>query len=75
MKKIYPRLKPTGIKWEGERIVGCQSTNHNACKGELWECKRCHKQVCWEEGSTDLFDYATTVGMMFKYWDRRIQLA
>ena len=38
------------------RIVGCQSTNHIDCKGELWECERCHKIICWEEGSTDLID-------------------
>lgn len=56
MKKIYPKLKPTKIKWEGNRIVGCQSTNHTSCEGELWECKRCHEIVCWEEGSTDLID-------------------
>lgn len=56
MKKMYSKLKPTKIKWEGNRIVGCQSTNHTSCKGELWECKRCHKVVCWEEGSVDLID-------------------
>lgn len=56
MKKMYPKLKPTQLKWAGNRIVGCQSTNHNSCKGELWECKRCRKVVCWEEGSTDLID-------------------
>ncbi len=56
MKKMYPKLKPTKIKWEGNRIVGCQSANHASCKGELWECKRCHKVVCWEEGSVDLID-------------------
>ena len=39
------------------RIFGCESTNHIVCKGELWECERCHKKVCWEEGSaTDLVD-------------------
>jgi len=38
------------------RIAGCQSTNHTSCKGELWECERCHKKVCWEEGSTDLVE-------------------
>ncbi len=42
------------VKWIGDRIVGCQSTNHTACRGELWECERCHKIICWEEGSTDL---------------------
>lgn len=38
------------------RIDGCQSTNHSVCKGDLWECERCHKMICWEEGSTDLID-------------------
>ena len=56
MKKMYPKLKPTKIKWEGDRIVGCQSTKHTSCKGELWKCERCHKITCWEEGSTDLVD-------------------
>jgi len=53
MKKMYPKFKPTRIKWDGDRIVGCQSTNHSVCKGELWECERCHKIVCWEEGYAD----------------------
>ncbi|MEW6085597.1 MAG: hypothetical protein AB1607_13480 [Chloroflexota bacterium] len=57
MKKMYPKLKPTKIKWDRNRIVGCQSTDHTSCKGELWECKRCHKVVCWEEGSVDLIDF------------------
>lgn len=43
-------------KWRGKRIVGCESTNHTSCKGELWECERCHKKICWEEGSVDLID-------------------
>lgn len=41
------------IKWNGNRIVGCQSVNHTVCLGELWECERCHKIVCWEEGCAD----------------------
>jgi len=44
------------VRWIGDRIIGCQSKNHTACKGELWECERCHKIVCWEEGSTDLIE-------------------
>ncbi|MBC8438479.1 MAG: hypothetical protein H8D87_02185 [Deltaproteobacteria bacterium] len=39
-----------------ERIPGCQSRNHTECKGELWDCERCGKRVCWEEGSTDLIE-------------------
>jgi len=53
---MYSKLKPTKIKWDGNRIVGCQSTNHASCKGELWECERCHKVICWEEGSVDLIN-------------------
>jgi len=53
---MYSRFKPTKIKWDGIRIVGCQSTNHVSCKGELWECERCQKVVCWEEGSVDLIN-------------------
>ena len=44
----------TKMKWKGKRIVGCASTNHASCKGELWKCERCHKTICWDEGSTDL---------------------
>jgi hypothetical protein len=53
MKKMHPKFKPTKIKWDGDRIIGCQSTNHSVCKGEFWECERCHKIICWEEGSAD----------------------
>jgi len=53
MKNLYPKLKPTKTKWIGDRIIGCQSINHVVCKGELWECERCHKMICWEEGSAD----------------------
>lgn len=56
MKKIHPKRKSKGVHWMGDRIVGCQSSNHTVCQGELWECERCHKIVCWEEGSTDLVD-------------------
>jgi hypothetical protein len=52
MTKTLSQHKPR-IKWEGDRIVGCESTNHSSCKGELWECERCYKKVCWEEGSAD----------------------
>lgn len=33
------------------RNPGCQSTNHRACYGELWQCKRCGKTVCYAEGT------------------------
>ncbi len=52
-KTKYPKLKPTKIKWDGDRIVGCESENHISCKGELWECERCYKIICWEEGYAD----------------------
>lgn len=81
------KLESLEIQWIGKkignRILGCQSTNHAICKGELWECERCHKIVCWEEGSTDLPDvcddcwfetrksdpeYAYLVDPDFKFW-------
>lgn len=34
-------------------MVGCQSTNHSACYGELWQCQRCGKTVCYAEGTDD----------------------
>lgn len=37
--------RPTG------RIAGCQSTNHNECYGELWQCAACNKTVCYAEGT------------------------
>lgn len=54
MKKTYTRLKAASIRWRGKRIVGCQSNNHSICYGELWQCSRCHKIVCYQEGSDDL---------------------
>ena len=53
MKKRHQNIRSRKVKWTGDRILGCQSTNHAACKGELWECRRCHKVICWEEGSAD----------------------
>ena len=53
MKRKYPKLKPTHVIWKGNRIIGCQSTNHAMCNGELWECERCYKVICWEEGCAD----------------------
>lgn len=35
------------------RIPGCQSTNHEQCDGELWQCSACDKTVCHAEGTTD----------------------
>lgn len=37
----------------GGRLVGCQSTNHAVCYGELWQCAVCGKTVCCNEGSDD----------------------
>ncbi|MCB0094157.1 MAG: hypothetical protein KDE46_00500 [Caldilineaceae bacterium] len=33
------------------RILGCQSTNHTECYGELWACANCGKIVCFAEGT------------------------
>lgn len=44
------------LQWQRGRIIGCESMNHISCKGELWECERCRKRVCWEEGSIDLIE-------------------
>lgn len=41
------------------RIPGCESTNHDRCYGELWQCSECGKTVCGAEGSdndSDLCD-------------------
>jgi hypothetical protein len=33
------------------RMAGCQSTNHDECSGELWQCSACGKTVCYAEGT------------------------
>ena len=33
------------------RLPGCQSTNHERCYGELWQCSTCGKTVCHAEGT------------------------
>lgn len=33
------------------RMAGCQSTNHDQCYGELWQCSACKKTVCYAEGT------------------------
>ena len=33
------------------RLLGCQSTNHDQCYGELWQCAACGKTVCYAEGT------------------------
>jgi len=38
------------------RTPGCQSTNHRECYGEMWQCKRCEKMVCYAEGTDDDLD-------------------
>jgi hypothetical protein len=53
MKNKYSKYKSEKVKWEDNRIAGCQSINHVTCRGEHWECRRCHKVICWEEGSAD----------------------
>ena len=42
------------MKQQGEapkRIPGCESTNHDECYGELWQCIICGKTVCHAEGT------------------------
>ena len=36
-----------------QRIPGCESTNHDQCYGELWQCSACGKTVCSAEGTDD----------------------
>ena len=36
-----------------KRLKGCQSTNHDTCYGELWQCSKCGKSVCCNEGMPD----------------------
>ena len=50
-KRMYSKLKRKKL-----RIPGCESTNHAICRGEIWECDRCNKKVCWEEGSSEQAD-------------------
>lgn len=38
------------------RMRGCQSTNHTECYGELWQCARCGKMVCYAEGTDNDID-------------------
>ncbi len=44
-----------GIPMSG-RMEGCQSTNHTDCYGDLWQCDRCGKTVCYGEGGTHDFE-------------------
>ena len=51
------RVDETEVEWQDEpsdaprRMAGCQSTNHDQCYGELWQCDSCGKTVCYAEGS------------------------
>lgn len=40
---------------EPEPGTQCQSTNHSPgdCYGDLWQCERCGKTVCYAEGTDD----------------------
>ena len=40
-----------------KRIPGCESTNHDQCYGELWQCSACGKTVCHAEGTDDLPEF------------------
>lgn len=28
----------------------CESKNHEECRGEIWQCEKCKKKTCYEEG-------------------------
>lgn len=30
---------------------GCQSTHPGPCRGNLWQCAECKRQVCYADGS------------------------
>lgn len=48
------RLAEEGWLTDGQacvRISGCQSTNHDHCYGELWQCSACHRTFCCAEGT------------------------
>jgi hypothetical protein len=36
---------------ESGRMEGCESTNHMDCYGDLWQCGKCGKTVCSNEGT------------------------
>jgi hypothetical protein len=40
-----------------QRIAGCESSNHTACYGTLWQCIVCKKTVCYQEGTDDRPDF------------------
>ncbi|MFN8465463.1 MAG: hypothetical protein U0X20_07930 [Caldilineaceae bacterium] len=35
------------------RRPGCESTNHTQCSGILWQCDRCKRWFCCQEGADD----------------------
>lgn len=51
---FYPELSHSTV-FEDEdltrRIPGCQSTNHREGYGKLWQCERCRKIICYNEGT------------------------
>jgi len=39
------------------RHPGCQSPNHGMeCYGNLWHCERCGIRVCYQEGTSTLYE-------------------
>jgi len=56
LSSISASMKPCRELLELEqfgRITGCQSTNHDQCYGDLWQCAKCGKTVCYAEGTDD----------------------
>lgn len=35
------------------KYLACESTNHTECYGTLWECERCGRTMCCNEGMPD----------------------
>lgn len=59
-----------------EQPDGCQSTSHThrECWGELRECSRCHRKVCYADGTTndpDLCDACWSTRKIFIEHDDR----
>jgi hypothetical protein len=51
-ERLTPSSPLTDVDLASGRMAGCQSTNHTECYGELWQCLKCGKTVCYAEGSS-----------------------
>lgn len=38
---------------QGQTIQGCDNHTHGSCYGELWDCERCKRAICYAEGSSE----------------------